>query len=52
MNATDLAAIGEGLAAGLIAGVLFQWVGSRMPRIDFWKPAAASRPLARGGRRG
>jgi hypothetical protein len=41
MNATDLAAIGEGLAAGLIAGVLFQWVGSRMPRIDFWKPAAA-----------
>jgi hypothetical protein len=41
MSATDLAAIGEGLAAGLIAGVLFQWVGSRMPRIDFWKPAAA-----------
>ncbi len=41
MNATDLVAIGEGLAAGLIAGVLFQWVGSRMPRIDFWKPATA-----------
>jgi hypothetical protein len=41
MNATDLVAIAEGLAAGLIAGVLFQWVGSRMPRIDFWKPATA-----------
>jgi hypothetical protein len=41
MNATDLVAIAEGLAAGLIAGVLFQWVGSRTPRIDFWKPATA-----------
>ncbi len=41
MNATDLAVIGEGLTAGLVAGVLFQWVGARIPRVDFWKPAAA-----------
>jgi hypothetical protein len=41
MNATDLAGIGEGVATGLIAGVLFQWVGSRTPRVEFWRPAAA-----------
>jgi hypothetical protein len=40
MGITLLAAIGEGLAAGLIAGMLFQWVASWIPRVDLWQPAA------------
>ncbi len=40
MNPGNLAAIAGGLAAGFFAGVLFQWVASRMPRVDFWQTAA------------
>ncbi len=40
MNPGNLAAIVGGLAAGFFAGVLFQWVASRMPRVDFWQTAA------------